>query len=169
MLASSFEPVNTLPNASSVNVPSGVNAFTNPGTSIASATAYPCRMICSSCGLLIGSLPFSAQRMLNPGSLRSSHLGHTAVDEQLGTVDKARVWRCEEQNRRGHLLGRADATQGNQRRHLSGECLDLLAGQARCLVALCWNHASAHCVDANAALLQVDGPTTRERPNGRFA
>src|SRR4029077_18361323 len=108
MIASSFGPVNTLPNASSVNVPSGVNVFTNPGTSIASATAYPCRMICSCSGLLMRSLLVSAQRMLHPGSLRSSHLRHAAVDEQLRTVDEAGVGRREEQHCLRHLLGSDD-------------------------------------------------------------
>src|SRR5258708_35272610 len=110
MIASSFGAVNTLPNASSVNVPSGVNVFTNPGTSSASATAYPCRMICSCSGLLVRSLLVFVQG-INRGSLRSSHLGDAAVDDQLGTVPAARVSCPEKPNRLRHLLGRADAHQ----------------------------------------------------------
>src|SRR6266481_2041471 len=97
---------------------------------------------------------------------KCSDLRHAAVHEELDPADEAAVVRGEEEHGLRDLIWAAHAAKRHGVDDLLLEVLDLLPGQPQIVVARRVDRSGADGVNADPALLEVDGPGAREGADG---
>src|SRR2546426_3557400 len=103
-----------------------------------------------------------------PSAMNGLHLCHAAIHEQFRSRDVTTVVGCEKHDGLGDLVG---CTEPAERNDVGKHFQALLArpcGSHQVVQSGRVDGARAHCVHANAAILQVRCPCPRERTHGGF-
>src|SRR5579871_275531 len=98
---------------------------------------------------------------------KTSHLGHTTVNEELDTCNVARFIRCQKHDGASDLLVLSNASHRNLTFHEFRESLNAILAQ-ECAVCGRDNDARANGVDADAASFEIARPGAGERPDRRL-
>src|SRR6266404_209475 len=96
------------------------------------------------------------------------HLCETAIDKQFSARDVAAVVGCEKHNSLRDLIWRTEPTERNCVGNHLLTFLARFAGSQQLTQSRRLDGTWAHCVHANASLLQVRCPCPRERTHGSF-
>src|SRR6266446_4691605 len=121
-------------------------------------------------GVAIAALeiPFVSDFKLDGSVLqrdRRSNLGKAAIDKQFRSSDVAAVVGCEEQHCFRNFLGDTDSAERNS----AGNLFQLLAASFCGMPCGSVDVAWTHCIHSNVAILQIGGPSARERTDCRFS
>ena len=95
-------------------------------------------------------------------------MGHAAVDEEFDAGDEAGVVGGEEGDGFGDFVGGAHAAHGDTADESGFELGGIADGLPQAIDGRGFDGAGADDVDADFAVLEIDGPTAGERAEGGF-
>src|SRR5579864_5211662 len=107
-------------------------------------------------------------RPISRGEVEHSHLCEATVDEQIDTCDEAAVLGCKEQYSGRDFLGATDASQRCRGGEPGAQLVRFGGGGNLTFDNRRVDGARADGIDADATVLQFDGPCASERANGCF-